>query len=114
MLFFNQLEQEIIKAELAGKSVIISMDANSKLRSMIIPGDPHMQSSNGLILEGIIERRGLLVCNAQIDRCDGVITRQRINSDGKEEKSVNSKFVLIQRFFYNIRKVLHCFLIPWF
>ena len=37
--FFLALEQEIIKAENSGKSILIEMDANSKLGPNIIPGD---------------------------------------------------------------------------
>ena len=42
--FFLALEEEIIKAELAGKSLIIEADFNSKLGPTIIPNDPHPQS----------------------------------------------------------------------
>ena len=42
--FFQALEQEIIKAELLGKSIFIEMDSNSKLGSSMIPNDPHVQS----------------------------------------------------------------------
>ena len=52
--FFLTLEEEIIKAELLGVSVIIEMDSNSKLGSDFIPADPHQQSANGKILAGII------------------------------------------------------------
>ena len=51
--FFNALEEEITKAELAGKSVIIEMDANSKLGANIIksdttshPGGDHLYKVN--------------------------------------------------------------------
>ena len=43
--FFCALEQEILKAKLAGKSVIIEMDANSKLGPEIIPLDNHVQTT---------------------------------------------------------------------
>ena len=39
--FFLALEEEVVKAELAGKSLIIEMDANSKLGPQLIPGDKH-------------------------------------------------------------------------
>ena len=47
MPFFEALEKEIARAEFEGRSLIISMDANSKLGQSIIPGDPHEQSKNG-------------------------------------------------------------------
>ena len=61
--FFQALEKEIAKAELNGKSVYIGMDSNSKLGPKIIAQDPHLQSANGKILEGILERHGLVVVN---------------------------------------------------
>ena len=50
MPFFMALEQEIIKAEMQGKSMFIEMDSNSKLGQEIIPNNPHAQSGNGKIL----------------------------------------------------------------
>ena len=48
--FFLALETEIEKAELAGRSVVIEMDANSKLGPEHIPNDPHEMSPNGYLL----------------------------------------------------------------
>ena len=45
--FFLTLEEEIIKSEMLGISVIIEMDSNSKLGPDLIPKDPHKQSANG-------------------------------------------------------------------
>ena len=39
MPFFVALEEEISKAQLAGKSLIIELDANSKLGPEYVPGD---------------------------------------------------------------------------
>ena len=44
MPFFLALEEEVAKADLAGKSVIIQLDANSKLGPDLVPGDKHQQS----------------------------------------------------------------------
>ena len=93
MPFFAALEEEVTKAELAGRSVIISFDANSKLGPMYIKGDPHAMSENGKILEGIIDRHALCVANGITDKSKGTITRERITKDS-EEKSVID-FVLI-------------------
>ena len=41
MPFFLALEEEVAKAELAGKSIIIQLDAKSKLGPDLIPGDKH-------------------------------------------------------------------------
>ena len=43
MPFFTKLEEEIVSAKLANKSIIIQMDANSKLGNTIIPNDPKQQ-----------------------------------------------------------------------
>ena len=79
MPFFLALEQEIVKAELAGKSVMIEMDANSKLGPGLIPGDMHAQSENGKVLAAIIERHGLTIGNSS-DKCKGLVTRKRVCS----------------------------------
>ena len=44
--FFFAIDKEISAFKLLGNSVIISMDANSKLGPEIIPGDPYRQSPN--------------------------------------------------------------------
>ena len=50
MPFFVALEEEIIKAQDNRKSVIIAMDANSKLGKEYIENDPKPMSGNGKIL----------------------------------------------------------------
>ena len=90
--FFLALEEEIVKAELAGKSIIIELDANSKLGPGLIPGDKHQQSDNGRILAGIIERHGILIGNA-LDKCEGLVTRKRVTKDAIEESTID--FVLL-------------------
>ena len=87
MPFFNALEQEVNKAKLNNKAVIIQMDANSKLGPKVIKGDPHNESENGKLLNDIINRNALVVINAQEKKCSGKITRMR--STGRvEEKSI--------------------------
>ena len=88
MPFFLALEEEIAKAELAGKSLIIQLDANSKLGPEMIPGDKHHQSDNGRILAGIIERHGLIVGNS-LKQCEGLITRKRVTKEGVEESTID-------------------------
>ena len=86
MPFFVALETEIEKAVLAGKSILIEMDANSKLGNTIIPGDPYEMSPNGAILAQIVERHNIIVGNG-INTCKGTITRQR-QTRARTEKSV--------------------------
>ena len=92
MPFFLALEQEIIKAELAGKSVLIEMDANSKLGPDLIPGDKHPQSQNGQVLSQIIKRHSLVVGNSMM-QCSGLVTRKRATKNGVEESTID--FVLL-------------------
>ena len=86
--FFLALETEVERAELAGKSVIIEIDANSKLGEKYIPSDPHQISPNGQLLAGIIERHALFVANGS-DRSKGIVTRRRITKYRKEESAID-------------------------
>ena len=70
------MEEEKVKATVAGKSVIIEMDANSKLGEKYISGDPHTITPNGNFLAGVVERQELLVVNG-LEPCHGTITRTR-------------------------------------
>ena len=74
--FFIALETEVEKAELAGKSIIIELDANSKLGKRYIPNDPHDMSPNGVLLSDILERQNLTLGNGS-DKCKGTIMRKR-------------------------------------
>ena len=90
--FFNALEQEIIKAELAGKSLIIEADFNSKLGKEFIPNDPHDQTpKNGKTLAEIIKRQNLIVLNGLVN-CQDTITRKRVTTKSTEESAIS--FVL--------------------
>ena len=91
--FFQALEEEIVKAELAGKSMIIEADFNSKLGPEFIPNDPHPQSeNNGKLLASIIKRQKLTVVNGHVT-CQGTITRKRITTIRTEESAIS--FVLV-------------------
>ena len=86
--FFIALETEIEKAELAGKSVLIEMDANSKLGPKYIPGDPHAMTPNGALLAGVIERHALCVGNGAKE-CKGTITRKRTTRNRIEQSVID-------------------------
>ena len=91
--FFQALEEEIIKSELAGKSTIIEADFNSKLGTEFIPKDPNPQSeNNGKVLANIIKRQKLTVANGLV-QCDGTITRKRVTTQRTEESAIS--FVLV-------------------
>ena len=87
--FFEALEAEIACAETEGRSVIICMDANSKLGPEYIPGDPHARSQNGKILAEIVERHALIVLNGVKAKCTGVITRHRNTEAGLEQSVID-------------------------
>ena len=86
--FFIALEAEIVKAEITGKSVIIEVDANSKLGKKYIPNDPHEVSPNGKILADVIERHALIVANGS-RRCTGLVTRQRCTKNRSEKSCID-------------------------
>ena len=88
MPFFLALEEEIVKAELAGKSIFIELDANSKLGPELIPGDMHLQSMNCKILAGIIARHNLIIGNS-MKQCSGLVTRKRITKTSVKESIID-------------------------
>ena len=88
MNFFTALETEVEKAMLAGKSLIVEMDSNSKMGSKYISKDPHKMSPNGAILASIVERQNLVVVNGS-SICQGVITRRRVTKNRTEESAID-------------------------
>ena len=86
MQFFLALEEEIVKSKSLGKSVLIEVDANSKLGKNIICGDPYIQSANGRILADIIDRHEMIVVNS-LEKCQGSITRERVTTNSVEKSS---------------------------
>ena len=102
--FFQALEEEVTKAGLAGKSVMISLDANSKLGKDWIQADCHKQSPNGKVLSGILTRHTLYVANCLQGKSSGVITRQRTTIDG-EEKSTIDFVILSEDLVENVQSV---------
>ena len=60
---FMSLEEEISKAELSGRSILLCFDAKSKMGPEHIPGDPHPKSENGIVLEEMFERHAITVAN---------------------------------------------------
>ena len=87
--FFLALEEEVIKAEMDGKDILIQMDANSKLGPEMIKGDPHIQTPNGKLLAQIVKRNDLKVINGIQSKCKGIITRRRETKDNVEESIID-------------------------
>ena len=90
--FHEALEEEVIRAELSGKPIIVEADFNAKLGKEFIPNDPHDISPNGKLLAGMIRRQKLAVLNGHV-KCVGTITRER-DTTHVTQRSVIS-FVLI-------------------
>ena len=86
--FFLKLEEEIVKAVMAGKAVIIEMDANAKLGKKHIPDDPYEITQNAKLLEEIIERQNHFVVNGS-RKCKGNITRKRTTKTRVEESIID-------------------------
>ena len=103
MEFFNDLETEVMRSKLSGAMVCVELDANSKLGSEVIPGDPNEKSENGKKLHKFILENDLIVVNSE-ELCTGTITRYRktINS---EEKSVLDYFIVCRQFYNMVVKM---------
>ena len=86
---FIALEEEVTKANSTNKSIVIELDANSKLGRNYIEGDQKPMSANGVILSGIIERHDLIVDNGIKSKCKGVITRKKITKTGIQESTID-------------------------
>ena len=93
MPFYVALEEEIVKAQMESKSIIMELDANCKLGSEYVPNDPKPMSSNGRIMAGIIDRHALCVANGISGKVKGTITRKRSTKDNIEESVID--FVIV-------------------
>ena len=102
--FFNRLDEEVKSSGIAGAMICIQMDANSKLGTDYIPGDPKSQSKNGKLLAKVIDENDLVVVNGT-DKCSGLITRHRETINGVEE-SVIDFFIVCRRFFHIINSLV--------
>ena len=89
MPFFSTLEEEVVSAQMSNKSILIQMDANSKLGKEVLPKDVHEQTANGAALAGIIQRNALIVVNGLENKIEGLITRRRVTVDGTEESIID-------------------------
>ena len=89
--FFEALESEGPAAELKSGSVIISMDATSKLGSEYIEGDPHVHCTVTLwkTTGWHLRQDALIVTNGLVEERVGLFTRVRINRDGIEQSAID-------------------------
>ena len=102
--FFNRIDLEVKSCKMSGALVCMEMDANSKLGSQVIAGDPeNEQSKNGKLLMKVVEENDLVVVNGT-DLCEGTITRYRKTING-EEKAVIDFFIVCRNFLKLIIKM---------
>ena len=73
--FWQEFEAQIIQAKDDNCHILIQMDANAKVGSQVIKGDPHKMLNNGKLMLDIIERQNLIITNG-LDTCKGTITRE--------------------------------------
>ena len=62
----NTVEEQIVRANLAGTSIIIAEDSNAKLGSEWIENDPHSMSENGQLLANMVTRQDLMIVNNSV------------------------------------------------
>ena len=84
--FWQEIENEVIEAKENNCFILIQMDANAKVGKEEIPNDPNEASKNGKLLIEMVKRQGLTIANT-LNKCKGIITRERKNKD-KVEKSI--------------------------
>ena len=84
--FWAEIENEVLKSKENDCLTVIQMDANAKIGKDQLEGDPHNTSNNGKLLLEMAERQNMIIAN-RLNKCNGVITRERI-ANGKQEMSV--------------------------
>ena len=92
--FWTEVENEVIKARDNGCLILIQTDANAKVGNTEIKNDPHETSNNGKILLEMVRRQNLTIGNS-LDKCKGLITRERKTVE-KTEKSVIDFIILCE------------------
>ena len=94
-LFWQYIEEDILRAQIEGKGYILQGDLNAWLGNKIIPNDPRPQNSNGKIMADMLKRNHLTVVNG-LQLCKGLFTRIQ-NRKGTYEKSIIDFFVVSEQ-----------------
>ena len=94
-LFWQTIETEIVSARQEGCLILLELDANAKIGSEYLPGDPNPLSENGRTLLGLVSRQGMHIGNLD-HKCTGIITRERVLHN-KTEKSVLDYLIYCER-----------------
>ena len=92
--FWQEIEDEILKAKDDNCLILIQLDANAKIGREKIKEDPNNESPNGRIFLDIVDRQNLTIANT-LELCKGVITRERVTLN-KVEKSVIDYIVVCE------------------
>ena len=101
--FWQEFEAQIIQAKDDNCHILIQMDANAKVGSQVIKGDPHKMSNNGKLMLDIIERQNLIITNG-LDTCKGTITRER-TFENKSERSVIDYIVVCEKLLKHLLEI---------
>ena len=88
--FWQNLEKEI--------------DANAKVRPIVISNDPNCQSENGSLMMEMLARQNLHLVN-ESGLCKGLITRQR-TAAGRIEKSILDYVVVSEELYTQLEEMI--------
>ena len=91
----NTVEEQVVRAQLSGCSIILAEDSNAKLGREWIPDDPHHISENGQLLNNMILRQNLALMNTSPKCTGGPITRKRVVNNKEEVSCID--FVLMSQ-----------------
>lgn len=101
--FWQEIEEEIIKAKDSKCFVLLQMDANAKIGKDYIKGDPHTMSSNGRLFLDVSLRQHLVIANT-LDFCEGVITRER-KVEQNIERSVIDYIAMCEDMYKHLKEI---------
>ena len=96
ILFWDYLDEEVIRASRAGAGFVLHFDGNLWAGENIIPGDPRQQNRNGKLFEEFLGRNPHLSVVNSLPLCEGLITRRRLR-DGNLEESILDFYVVCDR-----------------
>ena len=94
-MYRNTIEEQVVRAQLSGCSIIIAEDSNAKLGPEWLPNDPHPMSENGELLANMILRQNLHLMNKSPKCVGGPITRRRLVNNREEASCID--FILISQ-----------------
>jgi hypothetical protein len=97
----NTIEEQVVRAQMAGCSVIAAEDANAKLGSKWLKDDPNDISENGKLLEAMVVRQEMMIINCSTKCSGGPITRQR-----KKEASCIDYIIISQDLYHQFNNAI--------